>query len=166
MSSPQGAFIRKLDDSSRFTMPEALLKMYPSTLILTIGFDNTIRAYAPKQWDEFDGELNDLNPNDPDEMDLLRLFRGNAKEVELDGSHRLRLTEPLTSWAGIDGESRDVRVYDAGPYLEIWQAERWSQFMTERSAGLKDAARRVFGKRQRDGEEATNDGDAPPAGTA
>ena len=139
------------------------MEVYPRKLILTPGFDNCLRAYAPKQWDEFDAALRQLNPNDPDEGDFLRFFRAMATPAALDGNDRLRLPDALMNWAGIDEEHREVQVFDTGEYLEFWQVDRWNSFMTEKSTTLKELARRIFGK-ERQTQEGTADGAGAQAG--
>ncbi len=165
MSEPAGAEIRKLDSGNRFTVPDAFLENYPRKLVLCPGFDNSVRAYSTKQWDDFDVVLRELNPNDPDDGDILRFFRALTTTVTLDSNNRFRFTEALMNWAKIDDEHRDVQVYDAGEYLEFWEVGTWDRFMTEKSASMKELARRVFDRDKRS-PRTVSDGAGSPAGDA
>ena len=157
MSESLGAFIRKLDSNNRLGMPDQLLKRYPRSLTLTLGFDNCVRGYSPQQWDTFDAKLRGLDPDDPDEGDLLRLFRSSAVTVELDTSGRFRFPDVLMKWAGLEEDHREVQVYDLGDRLEFWEVGRWNEFMSDRSPALKDLARRVFGTQRSDSHEERTD---------
>lgn len=163
MSEPLGAFIRKLDTNWRLAMPEPLLEAYPRKLILTPGFDNCVRGYAPKQWDKFDATLQELNPNDPDEGDFVRFFRALATPVTLDGNDRFRFSDALMNWMGVDRNSREVMVFDVGSHLEFWELEHWNRFMGERAPDLRRLARGIFG-RDRQAQERESDGAGSPAG--
>ncbi len=164
MPDPIGAVMRRLDSAWRLTMPDQLLESYPNKLILTPGFDNCIRAYGPKQYEELDCVLKKLDANDPDEADYLRFFRALSTTVTLDGNARFRFSDAHMSWLGVGLENRDIMVFDAGGYLEFWEVDRWNEFMKEKAAGLKDLARRIFGKRQEKAEEGSEDDAGTPSG--
>lgn len=163
MSEPLGAFIRKLDTNWRLAMPEQLLEAYPRKLILTPGFDNCVRGYAPKQWDQFDTMLQKLNPNVPDEGDFMRFFRAMATPVTLDGNDRFRFSEALMNWMGVDRNNREIMVFDMGSHLEFWELDHWNRFMQDKSSSLRELARGIFG-RDRQGQEGDGDAAGSPAG--
>lgn len=164
MSEPTGAVVRKLDSAWRVAMPDALLRIYPTTIVLTPGFDNCIRGYGIKHYEEFERVLGGLDPNDPDEADYIRFFRALATTVTLDSSNRFRISDPLMGWLGVDDEKRELLVFDAGDYFEVWETGRWNQFMSERAVELKDLARRIFGKKQGRQEEEREHGAGARAG--
>lgn len=164
MPDPVGAVMRRLDSTWRVTMPEQLLESYPNTLILTPGFDNCIRAYSPTQYKELDQVLKGLDPNDPDEADYLRFFRALSSTVTLDSSDRFRFSDAHMTWLGVGLDKRDIMVFDAGDYLEFWEVGRWNKFMEDNAAGIKELARKIFGKRHDTAEEEPGNDAGTPAG--
>ncbi|MCE5219062.1 hypothetical protein LLH03_18760 [bacterium] len=146
-----GAVIRKLDSNGRTVIPDVLLQVYPRKLVLAPGFDNCIRAYAPKTWDGFMRRLAQQDMDDPDVADFVRFFASMTCEVDLDGNGRLRFPDALLKWAGFDDEKREVQFFDAGDYIEFWEAESFRQFMSAKSVTFKELARKLFGKQASEG---------------
>lgn len=155
MLDPQGAFIRSLDAGDRIALPPSVAKVLPPAVVLAPDFDRSIRLYGKKQWDSFAMELMQLNPNDPDQADLLRFYASMSKSAEVDKSNRLRLPEALMKWAGLDQDHRDVHLHDAGEFVEIWEANAFQKYMEQRAPSLKQLARSIFGTGRR--EEGSSD---------
>ena len=144
MPKPLGAFIRALDANDRVALPPALVTAYSGELVMGPGFEHFIRVYTLAQWEALSEKLDALDPNSPDDADLLRFHRSLASEAELDKSNRLHLTEVLMNWAGLDDVHRQTHFYDMGGVMEIWELGRYREFMTERTPAIKDLARRLL----------------------
>jgi len=159
VADPQGAFIRTLDANDRVAMPAPLAEC--KAYVLAPGFDNCIRAYQQKQWDHFQHKLDDLDPDDPDCADFIRFFASMTTKVALDKSDRLHLPEALMKWAGIGADSREVQLYDAGEFVELWEVGHFNEYMSAKATTFKQLARAMFGKGRPQG--ATADAAAPSA---
>ncbi len=164
LAEPLGAFTRKLDQNARLALPDVFLEDYPRKIILCPGYDREIRGYTPKEWEKFDRQLAELDKRDPDNADFVRFFRSMAHTVKLDGNDRFKLSEALMTWAGFDGNKREVVVFDSGEYLEIWESNTWNEYIAAKSAEIKALARRKFGTDGNHGDEQPAAGATAPAG--
>lgn len=140
-----GATVNPVDASGRITLRDHQLGELDGSVVLTQGFDENLYMFSPEQWPDFVGRLTGGDPMDPDMDDLRRLFVGAAVEVELDDRGRMKIPEALREWAGLKpGQSRAM-VLNIGTRWEVWEQNRYMNYMSERRADLKQFARRKFG---------------------
>ena len=52
----------------------------------------------------------------------MRVLTGNASDIELDKSGRVKIPEYLLSAAGI---SKEVSIFGLGSVIEVWATDRW-----------------------------------------
>jgi MraZ protein len=70
-----------------------------------------------------------------------RLFYSQAERVELDQQGRIRIPSELALQAGL---RRDVVLVGVRDHLELWDADRWRAYVTERQGQYDEIAERAF----------------------
>lgn len=150
----EGASVNSVDASGRVALREHVVDDLDGSVILTQGFDQNLLMFSPEQWEEFKKRFTSKDDvMDPDVDDLRRLFIAPATEVELDDRGRIKIPETLRDWAGLKpGQSRAM-VLNIDTRWEVWEQERYNQYMSSRRSDLKEFARMRFSRRQREAED-------------
>ncbi len=150
----EGASVNSVDASGRVALREHVVDDLDGSVILTQGFDQNLLMFSPEQWEEFKKRFTSKDDvMDPDVDDLRRLFIAPATEVELDDRGRIKIPETLRDWAGLKpGQSRAM-VLNIDTRWEVWEQERYNQYMSSRRSDLKEFARMRFSRRHREAED-------------
>ena len=117
-----GEFEYKIDEKGRVLIPPKFRRELKEGLILTVGIEKCITAYALSEWTKLAGTLTtgSITPNK-----LRRLNRAifaTAFSLNIDRQGRIALPIPLREHADIADE---VVIVGANTYLELWNKEQW-----------------------------------------
>ena len=95
-----------------------------TNLILTVDRDRCLLLYPVKRWEKIELEFVDLPAFDEAARSLVRLYLGNAEDVEMDGQGRILLPQHLREFAFLD---KRVAFVGQGEKFEIWNEQRWRE---------------------------------------
>lgn len=140
-----GEFDVKIDAKCRLKLPSALLRQVgddASRFVLNRGFENCLVLYTKRQWDKETKRLSVLNPYDKKHRQFLRYYFRGATELSLDASDRLLLPKSLMQYAEI---SKEVVVFAHMDKIELWDKERYEEFLAVDSDEFSDLAGQVMG---------------------
>ena len=112
------------------------------TFVITRGFDACINAYPLDTWQGIEGQIASLNEFQPKTRHFKRIFLMWADEVQLDGQGRIRLTDQLREFAGLNGQARIIGSLD---HLEIWDPDRFEDHVATQVGSYEDLAADVMG---------------------
>lgn len=123
-----GEYKHALDLKKRLAIPAKLRKELGERAILTRGLDNCLFLYPLQEWQKLTEKLGQLPVGQVNTRSFLRMMLAGAVEVELDQLGRILVPDYLKTYAGLM-----QRVVIAGVYnrLEIWDAERWTNYKAE-----------------------------------
>jgi MraZ protein len=123
-----GTFEPNLLDKGRVVLPKKIREeLGTGKMILTIGFEDCIFGFAPKEWDEVTRpELTRPLFSDKQGRDLRRIMCAQAVNVELDGQGRCIVPLSMLEFAGIGTEG--LVIIGAGDHFEIWSKKRWQEY--------------------------------------
>ncbi len=141
MIEPQGATIHKIGSAGRIKFREQQRDNLPRNVVLACGFDNCINVFGPEAWNLYCQRFAQLDRLDPDVHDLKRLLVATAQVCKIDDQGRLKIPEALLRWAGLEGESAEAQLIRLDDRYEIWEANRYNEFLTGRGQELKQIAR-------------------------
>ena len=79
-------------------------------------------TYDQSGWEEIQKKIEALPSFNPVARRIQRLLIGHATDLELDGSGRVLLPQPLREYAGLEKESVLV---GQGKKLELWSKAQW-----------------------------------------
>jgi MraZ protein len=118
-----------LDAKGRMPMParhrDALTTACGGQLTLVRHPDGCLVVYPRPRWDEKRAELVLRGTRD---RWLQRLVLGSARPVEVDTAGRFLVPYELRRAAALE---RDVKLVGQGPHLELWDAPRYEQLLSQ-----------------------------------
>ena len=72
----------------------------------------------------------------------MRLFYARAQQVEVDRQGRIRVPTELAELTGLGKEAMLLGVQD---HLELWAADRWKTYLSEKQQHYDEIAEAAFG---------------------
>lgn len=138
-----GRFPHTIDDKGRLSIParfrQTLKKRGQNILVLT-DFDACITAYPLDVWARFEERIQNQSNFEKDIRAFLRLFYSGATEGPVDGQGRILIPPQHREKAGLN---REVIIVGALNRIEIWDRERWEQFLTTSPVTFDDIATKL-----------------------
>lgn len=135
-----GEYHHTIDEKGRLTIPAKVRYELGEQFIVTRGLDNCLFVYSKEEWINIINKYKEL-PNTKDARNFMRFFLSGAIETNFDKQGRINLSSPLINYASLKKECIIIGVND---HLEIWDMERWNQFITENEDKLSDIADHLF----------------------
>ncbi len=111
-----------LDDKGRLTLPTRILDRVAKAdwrFWVTAGLDRCLLIHDQQGWDALVQKLSQGVPGSRAHRSLCRRFLGNSEEVVPDSARRIRIPEPLLSYAGLQ-TSKPVVLLGMGRVMELW----------------------------------------------
>lgn len=136
-----GEFHHNIDDKGRIVIPTKYRDELGKEFIIARGFEKCLYIYSMKEWEKLVAKLNTLPFTKKDARTFLRSFFSGATVCEFDKSGRINITSPLVSYAGLNKECVIIGVNDR---LEIWDEERFNEFLNTNAEQLEDIAEHLF----------------------
>ncbi|WP_420589957.1 division/cell wall cluster transcriptional repressor MraZ [Bacterioplanoides sp.] len=123
----RGLHTINLDAKGRLAIPtkyrEPLAELCGARLVATIDTEERcLLVYPINEWEEIQKKIEALPSFNPVARRIQRLLIGHATDLELDGSGRVLLPQPLREYAGLEKESVLV---GQGKKLELWSKAQW-----------------------------------------
>ena len=127
-----------MDAKGRLAIParqrEPLHAISAGHVVITIDTQVTCLAIYPlPEWERIEKEIQDLPALKPAAKRFQRLVLGYATDVELDGSGRLLLPQPLRDYAELD---KKLVLVGQGNKFELWSEDKW---VAETDQALQDS---------------------------
>jgi MraZ protein len=141
-----GTFSRALDEKLRVAIPKRLrdpLGVPPGgTLYVAPGTDASLALYTEDSFARLADRLAQVSPTRQDVRAFMRLFYARAQRVEIDRQGRVRIPPELAQLAALENDVVLVGVQD---HLELWSAQRWQTYLTDRQSHYDEVAETAFG---------------------
>ena len=122
-----------LDAKGRIVLParyrERLPEICQNQLIVTIDTDQPcLLIYPLPEWELIEEKIEALPSFNPTTRRIQRLLIGHATEVEVDGSGRMLLSNPLREYAKL---GKKVVLIGQGKKFELWDEHLWGERMQD-----------------------------------
>ena len=124
-----------LDDKGRLTLPARILDQVAKAdwkFYVTAGLDHCLLLHDQNGWDELVARLGKGVPGSRAHRSLCRRFLGNSEMVVPDSTRRIRIPEPLLSYAGLQ-VSKPLVLLGMGRVIELWARSPLSDSLAEAS---------------------------------
>ncbi len=123
-----GTHPRTLDDKNRLGLPKRVREQLggPETLFVTPGPDQCLWVYTQAGLERLAEKLDQTPVTDAEARASRRLYFAQTEAVDVDRAGRVLLPERLVAYAGLKHEVLLLGVRD---HLELWDAERWRQYL-------------------------------------
>lgn len=142
----KGQVTYSVDGKGRVAIPARMRAcMSPeagNTLVTTRGFEQCIFAYPLDEWQKIEKQISELNPYNRQHRAFTRRFMRWAEEVVLDAKGRVALQPPLLEYAGIEKTSL---ILGSQRYIEIWNPDRFSEYLDAETIDYETLAAEVMG---------------------
>jgi MraZ protein len=135
-----GEHDHSLDDKNRLTLPAKLRDELGDGVVVTVGIDGCLSAYAAPEWEQLAGRIRGLDPLSRESRMMQRHFFAQAVRADLDKQGRMVLPSRLLESAGISREVTVAGVYD---HLEIWDRAKWREHLHEVEGSAEHVAERL-----------------------
>jgi MraZ protein len=138
-----GTHPRTLDEKKRIVLPRRLRELLedPATLFVTPGPDQCLWLYTQAGLEQFAAMLDQAPATDAEARVFRRLYFAQTEAVDIDRSGRILIPERLVQFAGLRHEVVLIGVRD---HLELWDAQRWHVYLSEKGARFDAVAERAF----------------------
>jgi MraZ protein len=140
-----GTHTRSLDDKNRVALPKRVREQLgdPETLYVTPGPDQCLWLYTGAGLEELSAKLDQAPATDAEARVFRRLYFAQTEAVDVDRTGRILITERLARFAQLQHEVVLLGVRD---HLELWDAQRWQQYLTTNAPRFDAVAEGAFRK--------------------
>ena len=135
-----GEYNYSIDEKGRLTIPVKLREQLGHDFIITRGLDNCLFIYSKNEWDKVIEKYREL-PNTKDARNFMRFFLSGATTNELDKQGRINIANSLIKYAGLQ---KDCVIIGVNERLEVWDKDRWNNFIEDNEDIISDIADKLF----------------------
>jgi MraZ protein len=138
-----GTHPRTLDDKNRLALPKRIREVLqdPSTLFVTPGPDQSLWIYTQPSLEKLAEKLDEAPATDAEARVFRRLYFAQMEAVDVDRSGRILIPERLVQFAVL---RHDVVLLGVRDHLELWDAERWQQYLSANAPRFDSVAEGAF----------------------
>ncbi|HEV3115816.1 MAG TPA: division/cell wall cluster transcriptional repressor MraZ [Gemmataceae bacterium] len=140
-----GTHERTLDDKKRFGLPRKLREQLgeADTLFVTPGPDQCLWLFTRAELEQLAARLDQAPAADAEARVFRRLYFAQTEAVDVDRSGRILVPDRLVQFAGLQ---REVVLIGVRDHLELWDAQRWQQYLTQNAPRFDAVAEGAFPK--------------------
>ena len=140
-----GTHPRTLDDKKRLTLPKKVREQLASAteLYLAQGLDQCLWIYDKGGLEHLAQKLDETPATDAEARVFRRLFFAQMEAVDIDKTGRVLVPDRLATFADLKHEVVLIGVRD---HLELWDAERWRQYLGQNGPRFDAVAEASFRK--------------------
>lgn len=166
-----GDYVHAVDAKNRVAIPSIFRRSFPTgtedRIVLLRGANGCVEGHVRPEWRVHVTRLRNLDLYNDQDLVLRRLWLPGATEVELDAQGRVLLPKRLIELSGIGSEARFVGL---GPFFEIWNPQRFDEYVVQNTGQYDELIKRLDGRRAFEEGPALQGGkiqrDVPSAGNA
>lgn len=140
-----GTYPRTLDDKKRLALPRRVREQLgePETLFVTPGPDRSLWLYTQAELERMAEKLDQAPATDAEARVYRRLYFAQTEAVDVDRSGRVLVPDRLMDFAGLSHEAVLLGVRD---HLELWDAQRWNEYVQQHAPRFDAVAEGAFAK--------------------
>jgi MraZ protein len=138
-----GTYPRTLDEKNRLALPKRFREQLgePETLFVTPGPDQCLWLYSQRSLEQLAEKLDQAPATDAEARVFRRLYFAQTEPADLDRTGRILVSERLVQFAGL---AREVVLIGVRDHLELWDAARWQQYLTDNGPRFDAVAEGAF----------------------
>jgi MraZ protein len=110
-------------------------------LFVTPGPDSCLWLFTQPSLEQLAAKLDEAPATDAEARVFRRLYFAQTESVDVDKAGRVLIPERLLRFAALEKEAVLLGVRD---HLELWDAERWRQYMTAHAHRFDAVAESAF----------------------
>ncbi|MHC5560187.1 division/cell wall cluster transcriptional repressor MraZ [Kocuria sp. U4B] len=135
-----GTYLPRLDEKGRVILPAKFREELADGLVLTRGQERCLYVFSIREFERVHEQLRAAPLSSKQARDYIRVFLSGASDEVPDKQGRVTIPPPLREYAGLD---RELAFIGAGTRAEIWDAQAWNDYLTEKEAVFSDTEEEV-----------------------
>jgi len=135
-----GTYSPRLDEKGRVILPAKFREELADGLVLTRGQERCLYVFSIREFERVHEQLRAAPLSSKQARDYIRVFLSGASDEVPDKQGRVTIPPPLREYAGLD---RELAFIGAGTRAEIWDAQAWNDYLTEKEAVFSDTEEEV-----------------------
>jgi MraZ protein len=138
-----GTHPRTLDDKKRLALPRRVREQLgdPHTLFVTPGPDQCLWLYTQDGLERLAEKLDRSPAADAEVRVFRRLYFAQTEAVDVDRNGRVLIPDRLVQFAGLQ---HDVVLIGVRDHLELWDGQRWQQYLATNAPRFDAVAEGAF----------------------
>ncbi len=136
-----GEYHHNIDEKLRIIIPAKFRDEIGNECVITRGIDECLFVYSLSNWDKIVKKLETLPFTKKDARNFNRMFFSGATNCKFDKMGRVKLTNPLCSYASLNKECIIIGVSNR---LEIWSIDKWMDYFLENKDNISSIADNLF----------------------
>jgi MraZ protein len=130
-----GTYSPRLDEKGRLILPAKYRDELAEGLVLTRGQERCLYVFSQKEFERVHEQMREAPISSRQARDYLRVFLSGASDEVPDKQGRVTIPQNLRKYAGLD---RDLAVIGVGTRAEIWDAQAWEDYLTEKESAFSE----------------------------
>ena len=137
-----GTYPRTLDDRKRLALPKRVRELLkePATLFVTPAPDQSLRVDTEESLRRLSEKLEQA-PAKPETRVFERLHFAQTEAIDVDRIGRILMPDRLLQFAAL---KQDVVMIGVRDHLELWDAERWQNYLAQNAPRFDSVAEAAF----------------------
>ena len=138
-----GTYPRTLDDKKRLALPKRVRELLkePAVLFVTPGPDQSLWVYTQEALERLAQKLDQAPAADAEARVFRRLYFAQTEAIDVDRNGRILMPDRLLQFAGL---AQDVVMIGVRDHLELWDAERWQNYLAQNAPRFDSVAEAAF----------------------
>lgn len=136
-----GTHSPKLDDKGRLTLPAKFRDALAGGLMITKGQDHCLYVFPRAEFEQMARKVAEAPFTNESVRAYQRYLFAGTDEQEPDSQGRISIAPELRRYAGL---AKECVVIGAITRLEIWDAQRWQNYLDEHEEGYAQAQEEVL----------------------
>ncbi|UVJ41556.1 division/cell wall cluster transcriptional repressor MraZ [Arthrobacter sp. CJ23] len=130
-----GTHSPRLDEKGRIILPAKFREELAEGLVLTRGQERCIYVFSQREFERIHESMREAPISSKQARDYIRVFLSGASDEVPDKQGRVTIPPALRSYAGL---GRELAVIGAGTRAEIWDAQAWEEYLSEKEAAFSE----------------------------
>ena len=130
-----GTHSPRLDEKGRLILPAKYRDELADGLVLTRGQERCLYVFSQKEFERIHEQMREAPISSRQSRDYLRVFLSGASDEVPDKQGRVTIPQNLRKYAGLE---RELAVIGVGTRAEIWDAQAWEDYLTEKEASFSE----------------------------
>ena len=135
-----GNYSHSLDEKGRLVIPKKMREELGNKIFIMKGFDGALAIYQESSYSKVMEELEKYSFNKKENRDYLRLKLASIVDLDVDKMGRVQLPTAILGKYHI---AKDVVVLGAGDHIEVWDKNRYEEYMSSIEDEYEDIAERI-----------------------
>ena len=140
-----GEYRYSIDNKGRVVLPPDFRALLKGKIFIIKGFEKCLFVYDEDEWDVQKKRYSGLSDFAEKARKLKRLIFSGMIEGTPDKQGRVKISQPLLQYAGIN---KEVVVVGVNNKIEIWAKENWNKFLDDNEDQIELLAEELDAKFQ------------------